>query len=329
MRRYWCVVVFCGACGGDPRVGSVSEGYTFTTQCPNQTIEGIDVYAGYGTIDWEQVKSSGRAFAFIKATQGDYNVQSTFAANWAGAHANGILASPYHFFDATVDGVTQAQAFLDVLNKAGGLLPTDLPPMLDLECPTSSNMFYTGKNCEGTGATGWVPTETLKQRTFDWLNTVEQATGRKAVIYNYPAWSSDVDFMDAALAEYPLYIASYADCAYVPPPWTSGVFWQYSTTGTVPGIPSAAGWTDLDRFFGTLDDLQAYIRGSTVDASTPNDMSAPPDLAVAPPRKKRRGCQIGADDSGSNTLVALTVAAIGLCLIARRRRPKVVSSARA
>ena len=68
------------ACGVE-QVSSVQQAAT-TKQCPMAVVEGLDVYNGTGTIDWTMVAASGRQFAFIKATQGDYNVQSRFPANW-------------------------------------------------------------------------------------------------------------------------------------------------------------------------------------------------------------------------------------------------------
>src|SRR5579859_5798347 len=244
---------------GEP-LGEVSEA---TQVCPMTVVEGVDVYDGQGAIDWASVHADQRLFAFVKATQGNYNDQTTFASDWSGTKSAGIIRSPYHFFDPTIDGVAQAQYFLTVLSAQGGLKPGDLPPMLDIECPTSSNQGAANPNCEYAGNSGWVATATLSQRVFDWLNTVEQATGRKPIIYSYPSWFSDVGFTDAQLAQYPLFIATYASCASVPAPWTTTVFWQYSSSGTVTGIN---GQVDVDRFLGTDAELIAFANGAAADA---------------------------------------------------------------
>jgi len=250
-----------GADSGEP-TGEVSEA---TTVCPKTVVEGIDVYDGQGTIDWAKVKADGRDFAMMKATQGDYNTQTTFAENWSGSKAAGVLRSPYHFFDPTIDGVKQAQHFLSTLSMHGGLAAGDLPPMLDIECPTSSNQAQASPNCEYTGNSGWVPSATLSKRVFDWLDTVEQATGRKPLVYSYPSWFADVGFTDAKLAQYPLFIATLSNCADVPAPWTTTVFWQYSFTGTVTGI---GGQVDLDRFVGDMSQLVAFANGPGMDGGT-------------------------------------------------------------
>ena len=275
------LMVLLAGCGGP---GVDFENEALTPQCGSQFVEGIDVYAGDGTVNWTQVKSSGRAFAFIKATQGNYNMQSTFGADWTNAKAAGLLRSPYHFFDPSIDGVAQANWFLNELNTQGGLRAGDLPAMLDLECPTSSTQSLAQANCEYSGNSGWAPTATILQRALDWLTTVEAATGKRPILYSYPYWFSDTGVTDARLANYPLFIATYASCASVPAPWTTAVFWQYSGSATVPGV---AGSCDVDRFFGTLGDLQRYANGSSApdggaDSGTrdgASDLSSPLDAA--------------------------------------------------
>lgn len=277
------------------------------TQCPKPQLEGVDIYDGTGTIDWAMVKASGRSFAFIKATQGDYNKQTKFAANWAAASAAGVARSPYHFFDGTKDGKAQAQFFLDAIAAGGGLQVGDLPPMLDIECPTASTQAASESGCEYAGNSGWVDPATLKQRIFDFLDVVEAQTGQKAILYSYVSWFAAVKLTDDKLADYPLYVASYNSCATIPAPWTSAVFWQYSATTKVPGIANAG---DVDRFFGDEDALEA------IEIQPP---APPPDAGVdagvdggsfeeAPVPKDHGGCQAGGTAS---PLVLLLIAASG------------------
>src|SRR4051812_9484588 len=183
----WGTLIAMGAAActtSPPQTRAVEQDLT---QCADQIVEGLDVYSGTGTIDWAKVQASGRGFAFIKATQGDYNVQATFATNWAAALAAGVKRSPYHFFDGTVDGVLQANTFLGELQTAGGLQVGDLPALLDIECPTSSVQASAQANCEHSGDSGWVDPAVLKQRVYDWLDTVQAATGRAPIIYSYPS----------------------------------------------------------------------------------------------------------------------------------------------
>lgn len=291
-----------------------------TMLCPTQTVEGVDVYSGDGTIDWSMLEMSGRQFAFIKATQGDYNKQSTFASDWAGALAAGVLRSPYHFFDATVDGKTQAMWFLNEVAAGGGLQPGDLPPMLDLECPTSSSQSQTEADCLGTGASGWAPSATVLQGALDWLGAVEQATGRKAFIYSYVSWFASVGVTDARLAQYPLFIASYNACASIPAPWTTTVFWQYGDTGTVPGITKQA---DTNRFIGSAGDLMG-LTGSGSGSNTPDAGLDMPDGPLPdggnPEMGGGAGCGCHSDGVPSAAWLLLALPFIPRRLARSRRR---------
>ncbi len=316
MRWLWVVAVVA-ACQ-TPQQAVIDQ--SVTQQCPTQTVEGIDVYAGDGTIDWMKVKSSGREFAFIKATQGDYNKQATFAANWAGAAAAGLVRSPYHFFDPTIDGKAQAQWFLDEITAGGGLGSADLPAMLDIECPTSSSQSGASPNCEYTGNSGWAPTATMIQRIFDWLDAVETATGKKAIVYSYVSWFSAVGFTDARLTDYPLFIASYNQCASVPAPWTSAVFWQYSASGIVPGITPQV---DLDRFIGSSGDLVG-LTGAMPDAGVGGDAGVPPDAGN--PETGGAGC--GCRSSGLGTIAWVLLAIPYLMHRRARSRRRTPSSGR-
>ncbi len=126
----WLAIAGCGVEDTSPPRTRAFDIEPAVTQCGSGSafVEGIDVSAGNGTIDWAKVKAAGRDFAFIKATQGNYDVQSTFAANWANAAAAGVQRSAYHFFDPTIDGSAQAQWFLDEIGSAGGMTSADLPP---------------------------------------------------------------------------------------------------------------------------------------------------------------------------------------------------------
>ena len=298
--RVGLIALVIAACTSPVEHGVVAQDLT---KCADQAVEGLDVYTGTGTIDWTQVSGSGRGFAFIKATQGDYNVQTSFATNWSAALAAGVKRSPYHFFDGTIDGVAQANTFLAEVASAGDFQVGDLPAMLDIECPTSSVQANAQANCEHSGDSGWIAPPVLKQRIYDWLDTVEAATGRKPIIYSYPSWFGELGMTDAKMTDYPLFIASYNSCATIPQPWTDAVFWQYSATGSVAGI---AGGVDLDRFFGTADDLNAF---------TIQPPAATPDAGVDPmmPPEKPAGC--GCRSAGSPGWAAL-----GILLILRRRR---------
>jgi lysozyme len=219
-------------------------------QCPSRSLEGIDVFDGQGAIDWPAVADAGVVFAVIKATQGTYDTQSTFAFNWGAARQAGLRRAAYHFFDPTDDGASQAQRFIDVVTPVE---PGDLPPVLDIECPDGD------ADCLGNGAAGNAPATLIASRMWDWIHAVESATGAKPVVYTFADYFASNGIDPSGLDAYPLFLAqpsrsSPAACLSVPAPWSQATMWQYSWSGSVSGIQIPV---DRDRFLGSAGDLAA------------------------------------------------------------------------
>src|SRR5262245_61032203 len=92
-------------------------------------LQGIDISHWQGTINWTSVRSSGRKFAFCKATEGLTYTDPTFATNWAAMRSAGLLRGAYHFGRPGVDAATQADRLYETVAPGSG----DLPLVLDLE----------------------------------------------------------------------------------------------------------------------------------------------------------------------------------------------------
>ena len=221
-------------------------------QCqPATVVSGVDLNPdGDGTLPWA---SSGKGFAIIKATQGDYYTDADFAANWAALKAAHVVRGAYHFFDATVSGVTQANYFLQVM---GTLEPGDLPPTLDIECPVSGE-----SDCLGNGSSGAAPAAQITQAMNDFLTTVKTATGLTPIVYSYGSWFSDNGVDTTGLENYPLWIADYSgsSCFDVPAPWSAATIWQYDSSGTVGGVN-----VDDDYFLGSASQLATFTAGGSL-----------------------------------------------------------------
>ena len=83
-----------------------------------------------------------------------------------------------------------------------------------------------------------------------WLQDVRAATGvMPAIVTDKAFWDSEFPSGSGlSSAGYPLWIAQYSGSSpTLPAEWSTWTFWQYSATGSVPGI---SGPTDLDRFNG-------------------------------------------------------------------------------
>jgi lysozyme len=202
-----------------------------STVCGQTTVKGVDISHYDGTIDWTTVKSAGIDFAFAKATESTNFIDPTFATNWTGMKAAGVVRGAYHFFHPDVDAAMQASY---CLTTVGALGADDLPVVLDFE--------ELNGVAEATAVAGAV--------TF--LAAVTKSTGKTAILYMSSAFLSG---SYPALAPYPLWVANYGvTCPGVPSTWSSWTYWQDSATGSVAGI-SGASAVDLDFFNGTLQQL--------------------------------------------------------------------------
>ena len=181
-------------------------------------IHGIDVSRYQQTISWDlvkemQVQHIKIGFAFMKATEGNSNVDPFFKRNWRKSKKAGVTRGAYHFFIATKDGKTQAENFI----KKVELSPGDLPPVLDIEQSFGVNAAQ------------------LRKEVKAWLDVVENYYGVKPIIYTY------IDFYEKNLQgyfdEYPLWIAHYLqpNQPRISREWS---FWQHSEQGRVNGILS-------------------------------------------------------------------------------------------
>lgn len=230
---------------------------------------GVDVASYQGNPDWAAVAASGIAFAFTKVSEDDDYTNPTFARNWSGIRSAGIARGAYHFArpDSATDAVQEADYFLSRLDSVGGLAAGDLLA-LDLE--------------SGSGDLG--------QWALDWLHRVESRVGFKPLVYT-GSWFAGPHNLAAypELGQFGLWLAAYQGSMPAPPsPWEFVAFWQYSDSGSVPGI---AGNVDMSMFNGTVDRLHLYGKPA---GATPPPPEPPPSQPITRADLQRIYDQIGA-----------------------------------
>ena len=199
------------------------------------TIPGIDISQYQETIDWPSVDHSKVTFVIMRATKGESFVDPTYGVNLAGASHNGFVVGAYHRAtpsSASGDAVTEADHFLAVARNSA----MDLIPALDIE------------------ETGGLSVSQLQAWVKTWVGRVHEQLGVRPMVYASPYfWRTYMgDSHWFADHGYPLWIANWNVSAPDVPAsnwqgqgWT---FWQWSSTGSVSGIPTAV---DRDRFTGT------------------------------------------------------------------------------
>ncbi len=227
-------VAGCGNAAPDGDAEKVGWTSQPVTVCAGGSIvQGVDVSVYQGSIDWAQVKASGRGFGIARVSDGTANPDSTFVGNWSGMKNAGMVRGAYQFFRASVDPTAQANLLLGAI---GTLESGDLAPMADVEVLDGES-----------GAT-------LVANLATWLSVVKAKTGRTPMIYSAPGfWNALPN--TGQFASDTLVVANWqVSCPDTPTPWTGWTFWQYADNGTVPGISGAV---DLDEFNGTLAQLQS------------------------------------------------------------------------
>lgn len=225
-----------------PRFGD-RKPFEWTGRTPwHYPIHGTDVSKYQVDVDWNAVRRSGISFAFIKATEGGDRFDDRFTEHWNGAKQAGIPRSAYHFYYFCRPAIEQARWYIQNVPRD----PNALPPVLDMEWNAES------PSCKLR------PHETIVRKEMKiFLDAVEKHYGKRPIIY------TTVDFFDEnklnQLSGYPFWLRSTAGHPtekYGPHPWT---FWQYTGTGTIPGIKGDA---DINVFAGSASAWKKWLESN-------------------------------------------------------------------
>lgn len=198
---------------------------------------GIDVSEHQNQIDWSQVAAAGVEFAFVRignrgATEGLLGVDDYFLANATGAKAAAIQTESYFFSQAiTVEEAEEEAAFaIAQVQEANGqgaaitLIAYDHEPV----------------EIEGARANA-LSGEQLSLNTAAFCSAVAQA-GFQPLVYGNRR--SLFQLSEEVRSAYPVWLAEYNAPSPTAP--LDFVLWQYSSTGSVPGISTNV---DLNIWF--------------------------------------------------------------------------------
>jgi lysozyme len=194
-------------------------------------VQGIDVSYWQGDIDWQKAGKAGISFAYIKATEGGDRLDPKFRRNWREAKRAGIARGAYHFMYWCRSAKEQAAWFISHVPRDASALP----PVLDVEWNSQS------KTCPQR-----IPRALAIAKIKIMLEAMEAHAGKRPIIYTEPKFHREV--LEGAFADHEFWLRSVAaapDDAYQARGWA---FWQFTTTGRVPGI---LGPVDRNSFNGT------------------------------------------------------------------------------
>lgn len=193
---------------------------------------GIDVSYWQGEIDWQQVKEAGVEFVMIRvgwrgSEQGILDIDEYAQRNYEGATAAGIKVGCY-FFSQSIseeEAVEEAEYVLSLIEG----WQVEMPVVYDWEYISADSR------------TGNMDARLLTDCTKAFCERIAQA-GYTPMIYFNANQSHKQMFLEE-LADYPFWLAMYeSEMDY---PYKIDM-WQYSNTGTIPGID---GDVDLNLYF--------------------------------------------------------------------------------
>jgi GH25 family lysozyme M1 (1,4-beta-N-acetylmuramidase) len=201
----------------------------YLTCLAGETVMGIDVSRYQGVIDWRQVKAAGVEFVMIRlgyrgTPEGTLNQDPMFWRNLLGARAAGLKVGAYFYSQAltVAEAKEEAAKALEILD--GFLL--DMPLVFDWEQESrTENMDK----------------RTLTDCTLAFCDAVAQAGYEPMVYFN--RYQAQELLLLEELQHLPWWLAMYDVTAEFP---YKVDMWQYTCTGTIPGIE---GSVDINLLF--------------------------------------------------------------------------------
>jgi lysozyme len=203
---------------------------------------GIDIshHTDADNFSFTQLSAQQVRFVQMKTSQGDNYRDPKFPIFWKHAgQLNGgqkVFRSPYHFLTAAADGKKQADWFLSLLSKAGGLKADDMSPGVDLEWdvyPSTGNLDHW--NDKGA--------QYIIDTALGCLDRIKEQTGRTPILYTGRSWFGPHTVPLNRFKEfekYPLWVFDYnpqrkiEEKPSLPDIAQPAALWQFTSSAFVP-----------------------------------------------------------------------------------------------
>jgi GH25 family lysozyme M1 (1,4-beta-N-acetylmuramidase) len=195
-------------------------------------LTGIDISSWQKEVDWQQVKEAGVEFVMIRfarrgTTEGGLYLDEYAMSHYAGAKAAGLKIGGYIF--------SQAVSVAEAEEEARYLL--DAVAGLELEMP----LVFDWELAQGEARTDDVDTRTVTDCAIAFCEQIKVA-GYTPMIYFNESISRHRMYLEE-LTDYKFWLAKYSETMNYP---YKVDMWQYSDSGTVPGIPKGV---DMNLYF--------------------------------------------------------------------------------
>ncbi|MBW8752826.1 MAG: glycoside hydrolase family 25 protein [Sphingomonadales bacterium] len=128
-------------------------------------VQGVEIGAGDGNVDWRAIKAIGADFAYVDASASAFARDPLFIDNLAGAHAAKLQVGALHRYDPCQPADKQAANFVTVVPRDAAMLP----PAVELD--------RLGDDCPIK-----VSDAAIESELTTFLNQVETHTGKPALL---------------------------------------------------------------------------------------------------------------------------------------------------
>ncbi len=190
---------------------------------------GINVNSKRGDIDWQQVKDSGVDYAMIRVgwradEGGKIAEDEKFEDNIKGATEAGLPVGVYFYSKAVTDAEAEEEAtfVLEKIRTYNVTYPVAIYWEYDTKDDGTPDESKRTVRCNGDQVTGFIDTFCKKI----------EATGRTASFY----CDKSMGYTKLDLSKLSDYDMWYAEFRSVPSFYYNYTMWQYTKSGTVPGI---------------------------------------------------------------------------------------------
>lgn len=302
-----------------PAATSATEAAAATTPTQGIDVSSLQHPTTTSTINWSSVKSAGKAFTGVKASEGDYYTNPFYAQDVEQAVAAGLYVSPYVFanpHDPTPppgngDGTFQADyAWNKEISKVTSPAYTSSPLMLPITVDLEPDPYASQENsnsCYGLSQSA------MRTWIGQFLTEAKRLSGKTPIIYTSANWWNACTGNYTGFNTSPLWLASYGvSNPALPSGWNNLTIWQYSAGGSVTGISTAV---DLDELGPTVQasqvskaigPLQLRTLGSLATPSTSVSYSLASGSSLPPGLRLTSAGQI----SGTPTTIGQTTLTI-------------------
>ena len=219
------------------------------------SIKGLDVSEFQGEVNWEKVKAAGYQFAMLRAGYGYNTVDRQFRRNASECNRIGLPIGVYWFCYAPTPEIA-AQEADGCLNTISSYR-LDYPVCYDIE---QASVDY----AQGQGIT--MTPSLAKQLVQSFCNKIEE-NGYFAMFYTNRSFL-DTYIGAAMTTRYAYWYARYTDTY----DGTDCGIWQYSSTGSVPGI---SGNVDLDIGYADYPSIISAAGLNHLSGSSPDPAPSP------------------------------------------------------